>query len=90
MHVMSSSLVPWKTRRLEERYTLNLSRAQTSSRWCGMVVRREGDSSGVVLVPWPWFKITKSAAKSSRVAEWCGINIHSLMLIELLMYDTSL
>ncbi|GFX56527.1 hypothetical protein TNCV_74731 [Trichonephila clavipes] len=31
-------------------YTLNLSRAQTSSRWCGMVVRRGGASSGVVLV----------------------------------------
>ncbi|PRD35321.1 UNVERIFIED_CONTAM: hypothetical protein NCL1_11868 [Trichonephila clavipes] len=33
-----------------ERCTLNLSRAQTSSRWCGVVVRRGGVSSGVVLV----------------------------------------
>ncbi|GFW74316.1 hypothetical protein TNCV_3438691 [Trichonephila clavipes] len=33
-----------------ERCTLNLSTAQTSSRWCGVVVRREGASSGVVYV----------------------------------------
>ncbi|GFV44666.1 uncharacterized protein TNCV_212201 [Trichonephila clavipes] len=36
--VTSSSPVPLKTR--WERCTLNLSRAQTSSRWCGVVVRR--------------------------------------------------
>ncbi|GFX52545.1 hypothetical protein TNCV_4325611 [Trichonephila clavipes] len=29
-----SSLVPMKTRRVGERCTVNLSRAQTSSRWC--------------------------------------------------------
>ncbi|GFV17625.1 hypothetical protein TNCV_4406611 [Trichonephila clavipes] len=34
-HVMSSSPVPLMTRRVEERCTLNLSRVQTSSRWCG-------------------------------------------------------
>ncbi|GFT30425.1 uncharacterized protein TNCV_2377161 [Trichonephila clavipes] len=44
----SSSPVPLKTRRVGERCTLNLSRAQTSSRWCGVVVRRGGASSGVV------------------------------------------
>ncbi|GFX38636.1 hypothetical protein TNCV_3476261 [Trichonephila clavipes] len=33
-HAMSSSLVPLKTRRVEERCTLNLLRAQTSSHWC--------------------------------------------------------
>ncbi|GFX35553.1 hypothetical protein TNCV_103601 [Trichonephila clavipes] len=33
--VMSSSRVPLKTRRVGERCTLNLLRAQTSSRWCG-------------------------------------------------------
>ncbi|GFX40998.1 hypothetical protein TNCV_2216961 [Trichonephila clavipes] len=32
--VMSSSPVPLKTRRVGQRCTLNLSRAQTSSRWC--------------------------------------------------------
>ncbi|GFT82519.1 transposable element Tcb2 transposase [Trichonephila clavipes] len=44
-HVMSSSPVPLKTRRVGERCTLNRSRAQTSSHWCGVVVRREGASS---------------------------------------------
>ncbi|GFY26365.1 uncharacterized protein TNCV_25621 [Trichonephila clavipes] len=36
----SSSPVPLKTRRVGQRCTLNLSRAETSSRWCGVVVRR--------------------------------------------------
>ncbi|GFV97369.1 uncharacterized protein TNCV_2038791 [Trichonephila clavipes] len=48
---MSPSRVPLKTRRVGERCTLNLSRAQMSSRWCGVVVRRGGStSSGDVLV----------------------------------------
>ncbi|GFT43222.1 uncharacterized protein TNCV_2520801 [Trichonephila clavipes] len=47
--VTSSSPVPQKTRRVGQRCTLNLSRAETSSHWCGVVVRR-GDSSGVVHV----------------------------------------
>ncbi|GFY34903.1 uncharacterized protein TNCV_154761 [Trichonephila clavipes] len=38
--VMSSSPVTSKTRRVGQRCTLNLSRAQTSFRWCGVVVRR--------------------------------------------------
>ncbi|GFV48152.1 uncharacterized protein TNCV_3554311 [Trichonephila clavipes] len=38
--VTSSSPVPLKNRRLGQRCTLNLSRAQTSSRWYGVVVRR--------------------------------------------------
>ncbi|GFT26472.1 hypothetical protein TNCV_3603351 [Trichonephila clavipes] len=49
-HVTSSSPVPTKTRRVGERCTLNLSRAQTSSRWCGVVVRKSGASSCVILV----------------------------------------
>ncbi|GFW94388.1 tigger transposable element-derived protein 1 [Trichonephila clavipes] len=44
----SSSPVPLKTRRVGQRCTLNLSRAETSSRWCGVVVSRGGASSGVV------------------------------------------
>ncbi|GFX31444.1 transposable element Tc1 transposase [Trichonephila clavipes] len=44
-HVMSSSPVPLKTHRMGQRCTLNLSRAHTSSRWCGVVVRRGGVSS---------------------------------------------
>ncbi|GFU82236.1 uncharacterized protein TNCV_4466871 [Trichonephila clavipes] len=38
--VTSSSPVPLKTRCVGQRCTLNLSRAETSSRWCGVVVRR--------------------------------------------------
>ncbi|GFV27251.1 hypothetical protein TNCV_3459461 [Trichonephila clavipes] len=38
--VTSSSPVPLKTRRGGERCTLNLSRAQMSFRWCGVVVSR--------------------------------------------------
>ncbi|GFV58114.1 uncharacterized protein TNCV_2109421 [Trichonephila clavipes] len=34
--------VPLKTRRVGQRCTLNLSRAETSSRWCDVVVRRGG------------------------------------------------
>ncbi|GFS91301.1 transposable element Tcb2 transposase [Trichonephila clavipes] len=40
--VTGSSPVPLKTRRIGQRCTLNLSRAETSSRWCGVVVRRGG------------------------------------------------
>ncbi|PRD30187.1 UNVERIFIED_CONTAM: hypothetical protein NCL1_27181 [Trichonephila clavipes] len=41
-HVMSSSTVPLETRRVGQLCTLNLSRAETSSRGCGVVVRRRG------------------------------------------------
>ncbi|GFV61962.1 uncharacterized protein TNCV_4107661 [Trichonephila clavipes] len=40
--VMSSSPVLLKSRRLGQRCTFNLSRAETSYRWCGVVVRRRG------------------------------------------------
>ncbi|GFV31085.1 uncharacterized protein TNCV_2965781, partial [Trichonephila clavipes] len=50
-----------------QRCTLNLSRAETSSRWCGVVVRRGSASSGgsIAHVTLPWFKITWSVAKPS-------------------------
>ncbi|GFV35306.1 uncharacterized protein TNCV_3203381 [Trichonephila clavipes] len=48
--VTGSSPVPLKTRRVGQRCTLNLSRTETSSRWCGVVVRKGGASSGVVHV----------------------------------------
>ncbi|GFS72433.1 uncharacterized protein TNCV_2115911 [Trichonephila clavipes] len=48
--VTSSSPVPLKTRRVGQRCALNLSRAETSSRWCGVVVMRGGASSGVIHV----------------------------------------
>ncbi|GFS79949.1 uncharacterized protein TNCV_750911 [Trichonephila clavipes] len=41
-HVMGSCSVPIKIRRVGERCMLNLRRAQTSSRWCGVAVRRGG------------------------------------------------
>ncbi|GFU08784.1 hypothetical protein TNCV_991291 [Trichonephila clavipes] len=53
-HVSSSSPVPQKTRRVGQRCTLNLSRAEMSCRWCGVVVRRgvpaQPDGHGYELV----------------------------------------
>ncbi|GFT67881.1 hypothetical protein TNCV_2286251 [Trichonephila clavipes] len=58
-HVMSSSPVPLKTHRIGDVQSVhvqcvqckfNLSRAQMSSRWCDVVVRRCGASSVVVHV----------------------------------------
>ncbi|GFW20635.1 uncharacterized protein TNCV_1048581 [Trichonephila clavipes] len=46
--VTSSSPVPLKTHRVGQRCTLNLSRAESSSRWFGVVARRGDASSGVV------------------------------------------
>ncbi|GFW14367.1 uncharacterized protein TNCV_3327801 [Trichonephila clavipes] len=77
-HVMSSSPVPLKTDRVGQLCTLNLWKAETSSRWCGVVFRRGGASSGVVHVTRPLFKITWSVAKSPRVAEQCDVNIQSV------------
>ncbi|GFV46554.1 uncharacterized protein TNCV_3161111 [Trichonephila clavipes] len=48
--VTSSSPAPLKTHRVGQRCPLYLSRAETSSRWCGVVVRRGAASSGVVHV----------------------------------------
>ncbi|GFX59117.1 uncharacterized protein TNCV_936321 [Trichonephila clavipes] len=51
--VTSSIPAPLKTRRVGQQCALNLLRAETSSRWCGVVVRRGGVSSGVVHVTRP-------------------------------------
>ncbi|GFW73075.1 heat shock 70kDa protein 8 [Trichonephila clavipes] len=48
--ITSLTPVPLKTRRVGHRCTLNLSIAQMSSHWCGVVVRRGGASSGVIHV----------------------------------------
>ncbi|GFY36896.1 hypothetical protein TNCV_2568581 [Trichonephila clavipes] len=48
--ITSSGPVPLKTRHVGVRCTLNMSRAQTSSRWCSVVAERGGARSGVVLV----------------------------------------
>ncbi|GFY20097.1 uncharacterized protein TNCV_2147901 [Trichonephila clavipes] len=77
-NVTRSSPVPLKTHRVRKRCTLKLSRTQMSSCWCGVEVRRGGASSDVILVTWPWFKITRYVVKCARVAEQCDVNIHSL------------
>ncbi|GFV35360.1 hypothetical protein TNCV_3203921 [Trichonephila clavipes] len=72
---MSSSLVPLKTRRVWGRCTLNLSRAQTSSCWSGVVVKR----SQLKYRPRQrWSKISRSVSKSPGVADQCDVNIQSL------------
>ncbi|GFV02753.1 uncharacterized protein TNCV_1452591 [Trichonephila clavipes] len=40
--VTSSSPIPLKTHRVGQRCTLNMSRAETSFRYCGLVIRRKG------------------------------------------------
>ncbi|GFS53760.1 uncharacterized protein TNCV_731501 [Trichonephila clavipes] len=83
--VTSSSPVPLNTRRVGQRCTLNLSRAETSSRWCGVVVRRGVCGSGVVC-RWCQLRcrprhstmVQNDVAKSPRVAEQCDVNIQSI------------
>ncbi|GFT79227.1 uncharacterized protein TNCV_2766531 [Trichonephila clavipes] len=71
----SSSPVPLKNRRVWGKCTLNLLRAQTSSYWSGVVVKR---GQLKYRTRQPLFKITRSVSKSPRVAEQCDVNIHSL------------
>ncbi|GFW23353.1 hypothetical protein TNCV_3804521 [Trichonephila clavipes] len=71
-HVMSSSPVPLKTRRVGEQCTLNLWRAQTSSRWCVAAVAE-------------WYRyrtvacfVTGSSPvplKTRRVGQRCTLNL---------------
>ncbi|GFU65515.1 hypothetical protein TNCV_634381 [Trichonephila clavipes] len=51
---------------------------QTSSRWCGIEIRRGGANSGVVLAAGPWLRITRSVVKNFPVTEYGDVNIHSL------------
>ncbi|GFT91295.1 uncharacterized protein TNCV_2168821 [Trichonephila clavipes] len=85
-----TSPVPLKTHRVGQRCTLNLSRAEISYHWCGVVVRSWGDSSCVVHVTLPWFEITCSVAKIPRVAKQCDVNIHSLTHSSLLIRTSKL
>ncbi|GFT17090.1 uncharacterized protein TNCV_4738221 [Trichonephila clavipes] len=75
-HVMSSSPVPLKTRRGGQRCTLNLSRAQTSSRWCGVVVRERGCQ--LRCRPRHLTMVQNYVVRRPRVTEQCDVNIHSL------------
>ncbi|GFY32470.1 uncharacterized protein TNCV_3559781 [Trichonephila clavipes] len=75
-YVMSSSPVPLKTRRVGRRCTLNLSRAETSSRWCGGVVRRGGCQ--LRCRPRHLTILQNYVIRRPRVAEQYDINIQSI------------
>ncbi|GFU80898.1 uncharacterized protein TNCV_1463831 [Trichonephila clavipes] len=66
--VTSYSPVPLKIRRVGQRCTLNLSRAETSSRWCGVVVR-SGVTTGI---PFTHTKSSITYQKGDKVARWIG------------------
>ncbi|GFU58225.1 uncharacterized protein TNCV_314971 [Trichonephila clavipes] len=75
---MISSPVPLKIHRVEQRCTLNM-RAETSSRWCGVVVRRgrcqlRRRPRHLTMVQ----NYVVHHQKSPRVTEQCDVNIHSL------------
>ncbi|GFV03857.1 hypothetical protein TNCV_2163761 [Trichonephila clavipes] len=74
---MSSSLVPLKTHRVGKRCPLNLSRDQTFSRCCGVVVRTGGQlrCSPRHLTMAQNYEV-RHQKPSSRTQ--CDINIHSL------------
>ncbi|GFX18102.1 hypothetical protein TNCV_1577811 [Trichonephila clavipes] len=76
-HVMSSSPVSLNTLHVGQRRTFNMSRAETSSRWCGVVVRRGGGANSGVLLVTTMVQNNGYIAKSPRVAEECDVNIPS-------------
>ncbi|GFW27655.1 uncharacterized protein TNCV_765371 [Trichonephila clavipes] len=78
--VMGSSPVSLKTRRVGQRCTLNLSRAETSSHWCGVVVRRGGQAQVSSTSLDHGSKLRGPSPKSPRVAEQCDVNIQSINL----------
>ncbi|PRD29619.1 UNVERIFIED_CONTAM: hypothetical protein NCL1_28832 [Trichonephila clavipes] len=77
--VTSSSPVPLKTNRVGQRCTLNHSRAQTSSRWCGVVVRRGGQircrTRRLTMIQNYVVRCQKHLCSSTQ----CDVNIHSLI-----------
>ncbi|GFV73895.1 uncharacterized protein TNCV_2641591 [Trichonephila clavipes] len=73
--VTSSSPVPLQTRLVGERCTLNTSRAETSSHWCGVVARKGGCL--LRCRPRHLTMVQNSVAKSPRVAEQRCVKIHS-------------
>ncbi|GFV60643.1 hypothetical protein TNCV_45951 [Trichonephila clavipes] len=65
--VMSSSLVPLKIRHVGRVVHVKyVERPPVGAMWN---LGDGGAGSGVVVVTWPWFKITRSVTKSYRVAE---------------------
>ncbi|GFY27520.1 uncharacterized protein TNCV_2071401 [Trichonephila clavipes] len=79
-YVMSSSPVPLKTRRVGQQCTLNLSRAEMSSRWCGVVVRR-GRGCQLRCRPRHLTMVQNYVVRrqNPRVAEQCDVNIQSII-----------
>ncbi|GFV30727.1 uncharacterized protein TNCV_951481 [Trichonephila clavipes] len=75
--VTGSSPVPLKTRRVGQRCTLNLSRAETSSRWCGVGVER---GCQLRCRPRHLTMVQNYVVRrqSPRVAEQCDVNIQSI------------
>ncbi|GFV38098.1 uncharacterized protein TNCV_4204081 [Trichonephila clavipes] len=72
---MSSNRVPLKTHRVGERCMLNMSRAETSSRWCGVLVRRGGCQLRCQPRHWTMVQNYEVRRHSPRVAEQCEVNI---------------
>ncbi|GFU95810.1 uncharacterized protein TNCV_4904021 [Trichonephila clavipes] len=79
---MSSSPVPLKTRHVGQRCMLNLSRTETPSRWCGVVVRRGEIPVQVSSTSLDHgSKLRDPSPKARDVAGQCDVNIHSLNTI---------
>ncbi|GFS80594.1 uncharacterized protein TNCV_3870191 [Trichonephila clavipes] len=81
--VKRSTLLPLKTRRVGQRCTLNLSRAETSSRWCGVVVRRGGCQLRCRPRHLTLVQNYVVRRQSPRAPEQCDVNLHSLTLTHL-------
>ncbi|GFV50793.1 uncharacterized protein TNCV_4237481 [Trichonephila clavipes] len=75
--VTSSSTVQLKTRRVGKRCTLNLSRAQMSSRWCGVVVRRGVPAQVSCTSLDHGSKLRGPSPKSPPVAEQCDSLVYA-------------
>ncbi|GFV01946.1 hypothetical protein TNCV_4978971 [Trichonephila clavipes] len=67
-------------RRVGQRCTLNLSRAETSYRWCGVVVRRRGAAQVSSTSLDHDSKLRGPSPKSPCVAEQCDFNIQSILI----------
>ncbi|GFV42671.1 uncharacterized protein TNCV_840261 [Trichonephila clavipes] len=75
---MSSSPVSLKIHHVGEQCTLNLSRAQMSSHWSGVVVRKE-DALRCRPRHLTMVQNYEVRCQNPRVAEQCDLNIHSLI-----------
>ncbi|GFV10764.1 hypothetical protein TNCV_1756021 [Trichonephila clavipes] len=80
---MSLSLLPLKTHCVGERCALNLSRAQTSSRWCGVKARRGEGGCQLRCRPLRLTMAQNYGVRHQKPSSWCDVeNIHSLTRAE--------